>query len=79
MTLKQQIFVKSSLKKNKTEYLKGDGKMKNLENSVSLAISDRTDEKETSIEFSGTFAVLGIALIAFGLGYTCASSKKKAL
>lgn len=51
--------------------------MKNLENSVSLAISDRTDEKETSIEFSGTFAVLGIALIAFGLGYTCASSKKK--
>jgi len=53
--------------------------MKNLENSVSFAISDRTDEKESSIEFSGTFAVLGIALIAFGLGYTCASSKKKAL
>lgn len=77
--MKQQIFVKSSLKKNKTEYLKGGGKMKNLENSVSLAISDRTDEKETSIEFSGTFAVLGIALIAFGLGYACASLKKKSL
>lgn len=53
--------------------------MKNLENSVSFAISDRTDEKESSIEFSGTFAVLGIALIAFGLGYAYASSKKKAL
>lgn len=53
--------------------------MKNLENSVSFAISDRTDEKESSIEFSGTSAVLGVALIAFGLGYTCASSKKKAL
>ena len=77
--MKQQIFVKSSLKKNKTEYLKGGGKMKNLENSVSFAISDRTDEKESSIEFSGTFVVLGIALIAFGLGYACASSKKKAL
>lgn len=77
--MKQQIFVKSSLKKNKTEYLKGGGKMKNLENSVSFAISDRTDEKESSIEFSGTFAVLGIALIAFGLGYAYASSKKKAL
>lgn len=51
--------------------------MKNLENSVSFAISDRTDEKESSIEFSGTFAVLEIALIAFGLGYACASSKKK--
>lgn len=53
--------------------------MNNFENSFSVAISDRTDEKETSIEFSGTFAVLGIALIAFGLGYACASSKKKAL
>lgn len=51
--------------------------MNNFENSFSLAISDRTDEKETSIEFSGTFAVLGIALIAFGLGYAYASSKKK--
>lgn len=71
--------MKSSLKKNKTEYLKGGGKMNNFENSFSLAISDRTDEKESSIEFSGTFAVLGIALIAFGLGYACASSKKKAL
>ena len=51
--------------------------MKNLENSVSFAISYRTDEKETSIEFSGTSAVLGVVLIAFGLGYTCASSKKR--
>ncbi len=42
--------------------------MNNAENSFSLAISDRTDEKESSIEFSGTSAVLGIALIAFGPG-----------
>lgn len=53
--------------------------MNNLENSFSFAISDKTDEKETSVEFSGTSAVLGIALIAFGLGYAYASSKKKAL
>jgi len=53
--------------------------MNNAEKSFSFVISDRTDEKETSIEFSGTSVVLGIALIAFGLGYACASSKKKAL
>ena len=53
--------------------------MNKFENSFSLAISDKTDEKETSIEFSETSAVLVVALIAFGLGYTCASSKKKAL
>lgn len=53
--------------------------MNNFENSFSLAISDKTDEKETSIEFSGTSAVLVVALIAFGLGYTCASSKKGSL
>lgn len=51
--------------------------MNNLENSFSFSISDKTDEKESSIEFSGTSAVLGIALIAFGLGYAYASSKKK--
>ncbi len=39
----------------------------------------KSDEKESSIEFSGTVSVLGIALIAFGFGYAIANSKKKAL
>lgn len=50
--------------------------MNNLENSFSFSLSDKTDEKGTSIEFSGTSSVLGIALIAFGLGYVYASAKK---
>lgn len=50
--------------------------MNNLENSFSFSLSDKTDEKGTSIEFSGTSSVLGIALISFGLGYVYASAKK---
>ena len=53
--------------------------MNTLDNSFSLQVSDKTNEKESSIQLSGTSAVLGIALIAFGIGYAFASTTKKAL
>lgn len=48
------------------------------EPTFSFLISDNTESEKTSIELSGTSAVLGISLIAFVLGYAYASSKKKA-
>ena len=48
------------------------------QNKFSLLLSDKSDSKETSIELSGTSAVLVISLIAFVLGYAYASSKKMA-
>ena len=50
----------------------------NNQNSFSFLISGNTDSEKTSIELSGTSAVLGISLIAFVLGYAYASTKKKA-
>lgn len=49
------------------------------QNNLSLLLTDKSAAKELSIEISGTYVVLGIALIAFGFGYTIANSKKKAL
>ena len=49
------------------------------EKNFSFLISDKSDSKETSIELSGTSAVLGISLIAFVLGYAYASTKKKVI
>jgi hypothetical protein len=43
----------------------------------SFQLTEKSDEKESSIEFSGTFSVLGIALIVFGFGYAIANSKKR--
>lgn len=49
------------------------------QNKFSLLLSDKSDSKETSIEITGTSAVLGISLIAFVLGYAYASTKKKVI
>ncbi len=50
-----------------------------VENNFSLLLTEKSEAKETSLAITGTNAILGIALIAFGFGYAIASSKKKAL
>ena len=48
-----------------------------VENNFSLLLTEKSEAKETSLAITGTNAILGIALIAFGFGYAIASSKKK--
>ena len=47
------------------------------ESQYSILLTEKSEAKETSIAFTGTKAVLGIALIAFGFGYAIANSKKR--
>lgn len=49
------------------------------ESQYSILLTEKSEAKETSIAFTGTKAVLGIALIAFGFGYAIANSKKGSL
>ena len=51
----------------------------NEEKKFSFLLTEKSEAIETSCAITGTNAVLEIALIAFGLGYIFASSKKKAL
>ncbi len=47
------------------------------ENNFSFLLTEKSETKETTCAITGTNAVLGIALIAFGFGCIIASSKKR--